>query len=278
MQRLTQSYFVSGMLYPEFQYPRPPPSYAASMQEYSSQLALVQSSNNNNVGSNNNNNNTNSSSNNNNNSIPNTTAENYSLPGSPPPSYRSRASTIHSGVHITFPPGTDSMPPTYRSRASTHRRPRLSFDDTGGNGGADVADVSFSEPVITAESVQQVIGTGRYQQRHGPIDDRNPSRHTRSASLDLAQTPDTTHHRRGASDHLTNILSLSSQEQSHSSQLGAQAVTVRAQAGYSSDLNQELTLSKSMLESAEVEEVLRDLNERIARSQGNETDEYNTAL
>lgn len=266
------------MLYPEFQYPRPPPSYAASMQEYSSQLALVQSSNNNNVGSNNNNNNTNSSSNNNNNSIPNTTAENYSLPGSPPPSYRSRASTIHSGVHITFPPGTDSMPPTYRSRASTHRRPRLSFDDTGGNGGADVADVSFSEPVITAESVQQVIGTGRYQQRHGPIDDRNPSRHTRSASLDLAQTPDTTHHRRGASDHLTNILSLSSQEQSHSSQLGAQAVTVRAQAGYSSDLNQELTLSKSMLESAEVEEVLRDLNERIARSQGNETDEYNTAL
>nr|KAG5704161.1 hypothetical protein BaRGS_009691 [Batillaria attramentaria] len=39
--------WYGGMMYPEFQYRRPPPTYAASMQEYNSQLALAQANNNN---------------------------------------------------------------------------------------------------------------------------------------------------------------------------------------------------------------------------------------
>ncbi|KAK7493355.1 hypothetical protein BaRGS_00015481 [Batillaria attramentaria] len=165
--------WYGGMMYPEFQYRRPPPTYAASMQEYNSQLALAQA--------------------NNNNSLANTSGEDYSLPGSPPPSYRSRASTIHSGVHITFPPGHDSAPnsrpPTYRSRIDSHQRPRLPMDDTNG-------DVAFTGPVMNADTVQQIIGT-RSHQRQGSSN--AGVWHTRSASADLAQGSDIVRHRRGAS-------------------------------------------------------------------------------
>ncbi|CAG5119598.1 unnamed protein product, partial [Candidula unifasciata] len=89
--------WFGGMLYPEFQYRRPPPSYAASMQDYQTQVSQEQDDN--------------------------------SLPSSPPPSYRSRASTAHSGIHMAFPHNLDgdhpnSRPPTYRSRAPS-RRPSI---------------------------------------------------------------------------------------------------------------------------------------------------------
>ena len=56
--------------------------------------------------------------------------DDYSLPSSPPPTYKSRASTIRPGLHITFPPteagdSPASRPPTYRSHAGTLRRPTL---------------------------------------------------------------------------------------------------------------------------------------------------------
>lgn len=126
----------AGMLYPEFQYRRPPPSYTASMQEYQNQLTPPpdeSSGSSNPVQSN-----------------------GGSLPGSPPPSYRSRASTAHSGVLNAFPRGQDgdhsnSRPPTYRSRAPS-RRPSLPRDgETQHNvsdnetGNRTVQDVSFVE-------------------------------------------------------------------------------------------------------------------------------------
>ncbi|XP_041363063.1 uncharacterized protein LOC121378805 [Gigantopelta aegis] len=123
--------WYGGVVYPEFQYRRPPPSYAASMQEYQQQLALaqqqcMQSGNG-----------------------PN--PDNCSLPSSPPPSYRSRTSTIHSGIHIAFPQdGTypNSQPPTYRSQAGRHQRPPLPLV-TSDDGSTEVlpgGDVSFAGP------------------------------------------------------------------------------------------------------------------------------------
>ena len=97
-------------MYPEFQYRRPPPSYDVSMQEYQQQLMQQYQQSINNV-------------------------DNYSLPSSPPPTYRSRASTIRTGVHIVFPPDhnenyPNSLPPTYRSQTSSRPSlPRAGFDD-----------------------------------------------------------------------------------------------------------------------------------------------------
>ena len=186
-------------MYPEFQYRRPPPTYAASMQAYQAQMADAQS-------------------NNNTANIANNNSDDFSLPGSPPPSYRSRASTIHSGVHITFPPGHDSAPnsrpPTYRSRADSHQRPRLPMDDFEAPSPSNApADVSFTGPVMTADTVQQIIGTDRNHRRQQSAD--AVVWHTRSASLDLAQGSDIVHHRRGASLDHSNAsvpLGLNSQE------------------------------------------------------------------
>lgn len=95
----------SGTIYEEFQYRRPPPSYNASMQEYQQQLVLAQ--------------------------IQSTQSQNTgSTPNSPPPTYKSHASTVRPGLHITFPvlQGDDypsSRPPTYRSTAGTLNRPRI---------------------------------------------------------------------------------------------------------------------------------------------------------
>lgn len=103
------NFLLKGMLYPEFQYRRPPPSYAASMQDYQTQVSQEQDESfaAGNTGH----------------------GDGDSLPSSPPPSYRSRASTIHSGIHAAFPHNLDgdhpnSRPPTYRSRAPS-RRPSI---------------------------------------------------------------------------------------------------------------------------------------------------------
>ena len=168
-------------MYPEFQYRRPPPSYADSMQAYQVQMTDAQF-NNNTI------------------NLVNNSNDNYSLPGSPPPSYRSRASTIHSGVHITFPPGHDSAPnsrpPTYRSRADSHQRPRLPMNDAEASSpGTAPADVSFTGPVMTAAAVQQIIGTNhRRQQSAGAV-----VVHRRSASVGWVQGSEPIHHRRGSS-------------------------------------------------------------------------------
>ncbi|KAL5018341.1 hypothetical protein ScPMuIL_004063 [Solemya velum] len=126
-----------GVLYNEFQHRRPPPTYAASMQEYHLRLANQETT-------------------------PDIPEEDYSLPSSPPPSYRSRASTVRTGIQITFPPQgddyPDSRPPTYRSHAGTaHRRPSLPLDDSQVEGG----DVAFTgpatptsdEPVVTISAI-----------------------------------------------------------------------------------------------------------------------------
>ncbi|XP_076444730.1 uncharacterized protein LOC143282819 [Babylonia areolata] len=182
-RRTRDGQWHGGVLYPEFQYRRPPPSYAASMQAYHAQMMDTQSNNNTITLVSNNN-----------------SQDTYSLPGSPPPSYRSRASTIHSGVHITFPPGHDSAPnsrpPTYRSRANSHPRPRLSMDDSEPWPSSSAqADVSFAGPMLTADDVQQIIGTNRRRQQTS----RTDVGHVRSASLDLAQGSELVQHQRGSS-------------------------------------------------------------------------------
>lgn len=124
-------------MYPEFQFRRPPPSYTASMQEYQSQLAVTQQQ-------------------------PDTydpenlPDEDYSLPSSPPPSYRSRASTVRAGIQITFPPNQggdfpDSRPPTYRSHPSNtlphgHSRPSLPREDDDVDRAP--ADIAFTDSVF----------------------------------------------------------------------------------------------------------------------------------
>ena len=100
------SLLFPGTIYDEFQYRRPPPSYNASMQEYQRQLVLAQ--------------------------IQQSTLSRRTdnTPNSPPPTYKSHASTVRPGLHITFPilQGDDypsSRPPTYRSTAGTLNRPRI---------------------------------------------------------------------------------------------------------------------------------------------------------
>lgn len=81
-------------------------------------------------------------------------AEDYSLPSSPPPSYRSRASTVRTGIHIQFPNGDqypNSRPPTYRSHISTsrsqaHPRPSLPRDETSGEIEGQGGDIAFNGP------------------------------------------------------------------------------------------------------------------------------------
>ena len=125
-------------MYPEFQFRRPPPSYNASMQDYQNQLSVTQSH-------------------------PDTydpenlPDEDYSLPSSPPPSYRSRASTVRAGIQITFPPNQggdfpDSRPPTYRSHPSStlpghgHSRPSLPREDDDIDRAP--ADIAFTDSVF----------------------------------------------------------------------------------------------------------------------------------
>ena len=109
-----------GMLYPEFRNRRPPPSYAASMQDHPVQDDTPPRQNENH---------------------PN--MDNYSLPSSPPPTYRSQSSTMRPGIHITFPPTQggpypSSHPPTYRSSAG---EPRPSIDMVRGQEPGQTRDV-----------------------------------------------------------------------------------------------------------------------------------------
>lgn len=127
-----------GTMYPEFQFRRPPPSYNASMQDYQNQQSVTPQQ-------------------------PDTydpenlPDEDYSLPSSPPPSYRSRASTVRAGIQITFPPNQggdfpDSRPPTYRSHPGNtlqgHRnsRPSLPLEDDDVDQAP--ADVAFTDAVF----------------------------------------------------------------------------------------------------------------------------------
>ena len=123
------------MLYPEFQYRRPPPSYSASMQDYQNRVEAPPVA-----------------------ALPVAPAGDQSLPNSPPPSYRSRSSTAHSTIHSTFPSGADadqpsSRPPTYRSRAPS-RRPSLPREDspTPDFSPPAPADISFSGSSMAAFS------------------------------------------------------------------------------------------------------------------------------
>ena len=111
-------------MYPEFRYRRPPPSYNAAMQDYQQQLAMAQIRH-----------------------PEESNSDNYSLPRSPPPTYRSRAGTVRAGIHITFPPQRPdfpaSGPPTYRSHADPAERSRPSLimenrdSDSHSTGGLD---------------------------------------------------------------------------------------------------------------------------------------------
>ena len=130
-------------MYPEFQFRRPPPSYNASMQEYQNQLSVAQPH-------------------------PDTydpenlPDEDYSLPSSPPPSYRSRASTVRAGIQITFPPNQggdfpDSRPPTYRSHPSStlpgHGRPSLPREEDDIDPAP--ADIAFTDSVFVDTSTTE---------------------------------------------------------------------------------------------------------------------------
>ncbi|KAG8184791.1 hypothetical protein JTE90_015473 [Oedothorax gibbosus] len=93
----------AAMMYPEFQYRPPPPSYQASMQEYRLRLLLLDRH---------------STSN-------NATSPTSALsPVSPPPTYRSahnaaQATTPHARPPLTLTEREYSRPPSYRSRASS---------------------------------------------------------------------------------------------------------------------------------------------------------------
>ncbi|XP_071129115.1 uncharacterized protein [Mytilus edulis] len=128
--------WYGGVMYPEFQYRRPPPSYNASLQDSLHQLAMAQSAMDMEEDD-----------------IP---AEDYSLPSSNPPSYRSRASTVRTGIQITFPPNREglpnSRPPTYRSHVSTHpSRPSLPHDMDSAGG-----DVAFTGPDYDIANIDDV--------------------------------------------------------------------------------------------------------------------------
>ncbi|GFO09754.1 tRNA pseudouridine synthase a [Plakobranchus ocellatus] len=158
--------WYGGVLYPEFQYRRPPPSYAASMQDYQNQQ-LQQGAGD-----------AGRRSSQQGGGFPSGAAEDRSLPNSPPPSYRSRASTAHSGIHIAFPsvsaansggggnqdgemPG--SRPPTYRSRAPS-RRPSLPRNEATGEYGSGDGDIDFTGQaypgaVISSDSPTQNVSS-----------------------------------------------------------------------------------------------------------------------
>ena len=96
----------SGIIYPQFSYQHPPPTYQQSMQAYLSNIVNQRN-------------------------IFVSNSENFNLPGSPPPSYSSRASTLNSGFQITIHPTHDILPnsrqPTYSLRLNGNMRPPISM-------------------------------------------------------------------------------------------------------------------------------------------------------
>ncbi|KAK3090015.1 hypothetical protein FSP39_008526 [Pinctada imbricata] len=174
-RRSRDSHWYGGMMYPEFQYRRPPPSYNASMQDFQHQLVLAQTQRERFHSSE---------------ELP---AEDYSLPSSPPPSYRSRASTVRTGIQITFPPmqGDNSHPPTYRSHVSTmgqhaHSRPSLPRD------GFSTHQNGSSANNTRVHSRNNSAGNFRVHSRSGSNVGNNSNTHSRtnSAGPVTVTTPD----------------------------------------------------------------------------------------
>ncbi|XP_029634690.1 uncharacterized protein LOC115210307 [Octopus sinensis] len=178
MQRTREGYWHGGIMYPEFQYRRPPPSYDVSMQEYQQQLLQQYQQ-----------------------SINNT--DNYSLPSSPPPTYRSRASTLRPGVYMVFPPNPNesypnSLPPTYRSQMSdAHSRPSLPLTECDSESFA-IADLSDfqNDPISndTLESNTNSINTDSNFStmnhfRPYPVDHHTPAYRPEIGNLTIDTTP-----------------------------------------------------------------------------------------
>ncbi|PSN57163.1 hypothetical protein C0J52_01476 [Blattella germanica] len=114
----------AAMMYPEFQYRPPPPSYQASMQEYRLRLLLLDRA---------------------------STGGGHAV--SPPPTYRSNSgSTLRAplGIRREVAQSDYSRPPSYRSRTSSTRP---SLDPSGPPagpsepGGAVVSVISVNEPL-----------------------------------------------------------------------------------------------------------------------------------
>ncbi|GFG33176.1 hypothetical protein Cfor_01137, partial [Coptotermes formosanus] len=131
----------AAMMYPEFQYRPPPPSYQASMQEYRLRLLLLDRH-------------------------PASVASGGHAM-SPPPTYRSHAgSTLRAplGVRRDQPQSDYSRPPSYRSRTSS-TRPTL---DPNGNTGCSTAEHSRDPSLSLSESgggsgivnIISVVGSG----------------------------------------------------------------------------------------------------------------------
>ena len=108
-------------------------------------------------------------------------------PALPPPSYRSRASTIRTGIQITFPPmqGDNSHPPTYRSHSSTvgqqaHSRPSLPRD------GFTTQQIGSSANNTRVHSRNNSAGNFRVHSRNasgvGAINTNNLTSHSRNNS------------------------------------------------------------------------------------------------
>lgn len=86
-----------GVIYPEFEYRTPPPSYSDSVQD----RRQVQHS-----------------------ATVHSTSVGPVLPDSPPPAYRSETGTLYSGTHAVLPQSSEvSQPPSYRRHS--HRRTPL---------------------------------------------------------------------------------------------------------------------------------------------------------
>ena len=134
----------TGVLYPEFRYRRPPPSYTASMQDYQHQMMIAQLLDDGRI---------------------QLQGDGYALPNSPPPTYRSHASTVRGGMHITFPPtpqGGDyyptSHPPTYRSNiGTTDDRSRPSIPTHGIDNPAGVGVESTGSASSTLHRAHAVV-------------------------------------------------------------------------------------------------------------------------
>ncbi|BES98422.1 Hypothetical protein NTJ_11237 [Nesidiocoris tenuis] len=127
----------AAMMYPEFQYRPPPPSYQASMQEYRLRLLLL---------------------------------DRHSA-ASPPPTYRSHPPTLLRGGLMVAGPGDYSRPPSYRSRTSSCRpdMPRTDHSRQASSVLSSVHNLSSAqvkeEP--TKENVVTIVQTA--EEPTGPV-------------------------------------------------------------------------------------------------------------
>uniref|UniRef100_T1HCW2 Uncharacterized protein n=1 Tax=Rhodnius prolixus TaxID=13249 RepID=T1HCW2_RHOPR len=122
----------AAMMYPEFQYRAPPPSYQASMQEYRLRLLLLDRHN----------------------------------AASPPPTYRSHPATLlRRGGLMVSGGGEYSRPPSYRSRTSSVRPETVRTDHS--RQASSVHSVSLKETEATKENVVTIVQTG--EQPTGPV-------------------------------------------------------------------------------------------------------------